>query len=69
MKGLRTPLLRYYLKYHERFHNKIISRLTVKIFDGLHPTNVFNFRNEFFLDNVDENDVVIDVACGTGLTL
>lgn len=64
-----TMMLRNYLKYHERFHHKIVARLAMKIFDGLPPGNVFNFRSEFFLQNVNKNDVVIDIGCGTGSTL
>ncbi len=36
---------------------------------GMHPKNVFNYRYEFFLENVEKNDVVIDIACGTGVIL
>ena len=69
MKNLLKMTLKNYLKYHEKFHRRIISKCGKAIFEGLHPKNVFNFRSEFFIQNVNESDVVIDIACGTGVIL
>jgi SAM-dependent methyltransferase len=61
--------LKPYLRYHDRIHEFVISRCGFAMFDGLHPKNVFNYRSEFFVENVDKGDIVIDIACGTGLIL
>jgi 2-polyprenyl-3-methyl-5-hydroxy-6-metoxy-1,4-benzoquinol methylase len=46
-----------------------VSLCGIASFDGLHPKNVYDYRSEFFVQNVNENDVIIDIACGTGLIL
>lgn len=69
MNKLLKMILKNYLKFHKITHSRIISRCGISIFGGLHPKNVLNFRSEFFIQNVNENDVVIDVGCGTGLIL
>jgi len=69
MWRLNKVLLTLYLRYHQKYHSGILARLAIPMFNGLHPTNVFNFRSEFFMENVNKNDIVLDVACGTGLVL
>jgi SAM-dependent methyltransferase len=39
------------------------------MFKGVHPKNIFNYRSEFFMEQVGVQDVVIDAGCGTGLIL
>ncbi len=69
MNALRKIILKSYLRFHWYFHKRIIAMCAVPLFGGLHPCNVFEFRSDFFKENVNKNDVVIDIACGTGLLL
>ncbi|HET6421453.1 MAG TPA: class I SAM-dependent methyltransferase [Geobacteraceae bacterium] len=69
MKQIARVLLRHYLRYSYKIDRKVVTTLGGRLFDGLHPKNVFNYRYEFFLNNVDSNDVVLDIGCGTGLIL
>lgn len=64
-----STLLKQYLLTDHQTRQWFISKCSMPLFRGLHPKNVFNYRSEFFIENVDENDIVIDVACGTGLIL
>lgn len=68
-KVVSKKFLVFYLRCHFKFHERIIALLGKSVFNGLHPKNVFNFRSDFFKDNVCENDVVVDIACGTGSIL
>lgn len=68
-KSNHKQLLIKYLTVDNSFRNEIISKLSIPIFEGLHPKNVFNYRSEFFIENTNENDSVIDIACGTGFIL
>lgn len=68
---IKKKVMRKYLKFYRiynKIHDKIIFNYGLSEF-GLHPKNVFNYRSEFFIDNVNRGDVVIDIACGTGLIL
>jgi len=69
MKSVFRKLLRFYIWLHDRYHNQIIARLQQRADDGIHYTNIFNYRFEFFKDNLGPNDVVLDLACGTGTIL
>lgn len=64
-----SSLLKVYLKVDNQYREQVISQLSEKVYDGLHPKNIFNLRSEFFAENVTGDDVVIDVACGTGAIL
>lgn len=64
-----NTLLKQYLLTDHQTRQWFIAKSAMPLFQGLHPKNVFNYRCEFFLENVDEDDVVIDIACGTGLIL
>jgi SAM-dependent methyltransferase len=61
--------LKRFLVVDHRTRSKVISDYGIPLFGGLHPKNVFNFRHEFFQEHVSSNDVVLDVACGSGLLL
>ncbi len=61
--------LMMYLFLHERLHERVFHSLAVRYFGGLHPKNIFNYRSEFFINNVQSDDIVVDVACGTGRIL
>lgn len=58
-----------YWRVQRRVHPWVVARFCTPLFRGLHPCNVFNYNNEFFEDNVSREDVVLDIACGTGKLL
>ena len=60
-----TLVLKSYVYLHEAIHKRVISRLGCSIY-GLHPKEIFGKRYEFFLMYVTQNNIVLDVACGTG---
>ncbi len=68
-KDINSIILRNWLRYRERWNTRIYNSIAIPLFCGLHPKNVFNYRNEFFIENVKKDDIVLDVACGTGLIL
>lgn len=59
-------ILKTYLKLSRWVDAKIQSRICIPFFEGLHPVNVFHYRSEFYKMNVNKNDNIIDLACGTG---
>lgn len=61
-------ILRIYLKFFTVFHDWALDRIGIRAFGGRHPKNVFHYRSGFFLERLRPEDVVIDVACGTGST-
>ena len=63
---LRTAIFKRYLKFHRWFHPRMFAKFCEPLFEGLHPSNVFHYRSEFFIENVCPSDIVIDIACGTG---
>jgi len=68
---MKDSIIKNYLKlyrFFEKINDKIIFYYGMKRF-GIHPKNVFNYRSEFFVESVNKNDIVIDIACGTGLIL
>lgn len=69
MIHLYRLLLRFYLKSIHPVHEWFLDRLSIRAHGGVHPKNIFNYRSRFFLENVTANDVVVDIACGTGRML
>jgi SAM-dependent methyltransferase len=61
-------ILRCYLWLHEWIHKRVISRLGRRIY-GLHPKEVIGRRHESFAKHVCRDDIVLDVACGSGSVL
>ena len=62
-------LLREFLLTDHATRRQFLAKFSAELFDGLHPKNVFDYRCEFFLDNVEKDDIVVDIACGTGKIL
>lgn len=67
--SIHAKLLRAYLILHGRFHGQIVARLQQPLDGGLHYTNKFNRRHEFFGERVVPTDIALDIACGTGTIL
>ena len=61
-------LFKLYLWLHEIVHKRVVSRLGTAVY-GIHPKEYFGKRYEFFMVCVGKNDIVLDVACGTGTIL
>ncbi len=64
-----TENLKQFLLTDNLIRETFIFKYGQRLFGGLHPKNVLNYRYPFFSENVGFDDVVLDVACGTGLIL
>ena len=70
MESLYAGLIRFVLKLTLRIHSftysfaGYFSQKMEK--DGLHPKHRLMNYHKFFVDNVGENDVVLDIGCGNG---
>lgn len=69
LRGLCKLIFKSYLKCYRWINGKMYVRFCQPLFDGLHPANVFYYRHEFFIENISPEDIVIDIACGTGKLL
>jgi SAM-dependent methyltransferase len=67
--GPISRIVKLYLGTRRLADRYVLNRALIRLFGGIHPKNVFNYRYEFFADNVGPDDVVLDVGCGTGLIL
>ena len=65
MKKIYKFLLKMALKMHS-FSYKLISFLSIKYEDGLHPKHRLIGYHEFFMHNVGKEDSVLDIGCGNG---
>jgi 2-polyprenyl-3-methyl-5-hydroxy-6-metoxy-1,4-benzoquinol methylase len=58
--------LKTILKIHSSSY-RLVSPLAKKLeADGLHPKHRIMNYHQFFVDNVNENDTVLDIGCGNG---
>jgi glycosyltransferase involved in cell wall biosynthesis len=69
LQFLRHENLREFLKTDSLVREEFIFRYGRQLFNSVHPKNIFNYRNEFFKENVNSADVVLDIGCGTGQIL
>ncbi len=53
------------MDYHTYAHHKI-AELASMLEGGIHPKHRITQYHQFFIDNVNHNDVVLDVGCGIG---
>ena len=70
-KILRTPpfpklLIRSILKLHG-FCYAVAGGMAVQLEGGVHPKHRIMRYKEWFLDNINKDDVVLDVGCNTGM--
>ncbi len=65
-KRLAGAILKFYLKHHKILHNRIVAYFGEIYFSGKHPINALSNRSQFLIDNLSSQDVVLDIACGTG---
>lgn len=64
-KGFLEALLKKYINLNNKSYY-YISRLVVLTNNGIHPKHKIMNYHQFFVDNVAENDVVLDLGCGNG---
>ena len=65
MNNFYKFLLKLALKLHS-FSYKLISHLAIKAEGGLHPKHRLIGYHEFFSNNVNSSDRVLDIGCGNG---
>lgn len=70
-KILRTSpfskiFIRQILKLHS-FCYEVSGGMAIKVEGGVHPKHRIMRYKEWFVDNIDKNDVVLDVGCNTGM--
>ncbi|NMB47893.1 class I SAM-dependent methyltransferase [Candidatus Kuenenbacteria bacterium] len=58
--------LEKYINQHNRTYEKITG-LATSLNNGTHPKHEIVNYSQFFLDNIDENDKILDAGSGTGL--
>lgn len=69
-KTLTKQMLKYYLWRYEKIDERALSYLGNRYYgEDLHPKNIYAYHHDFFIENVDNDDIVLDLGCGTGLIL
>ena len=58
-------LVKFALKLHN-FSYKLSSRFAIKAEGGLHPKHRLMDYHKFFVDNIKQNNIVLDIGCGNG---
>ena len=59
------PLVRLFLWMHS-FSYRVVGILASQAEGGIHPKHRLMGYHRFFVDNINEGDVVLDVGCGNG---
>ncbi len=62
----RIKLLGKYVREHNQAYGKI-SQLAMELNNGIHPKHEIIKYHEFFLNNIEPSDKVLDAGSGTGL--
>jgi len=66
---MATNINKYFCKIALKLHNisyKIATQFAIKAEGGLHPKHRIMNYHQFFVKNINENDVVLDIGCGNG---
>jgi ubiquinone/menaquinone biosynthesis C-methylase UbiE len=73
MNKIKEKIIKFFLKIFfalDNFCYKAISSLAIKYEGGIHPKHRILNYHQFFLDNIEKNNNVLDLGCGNGnLTL
>jgi len=64
-KMLFLPLVRFFLWFHS-FSYRLVGFLASQAEGGIHPKHRLMDYHRFFVDNINEGDMVLDVGCGNG---
>ncbi len=62
-------VVRLIVKMDKILQKRMFDPFSIRLFNGLHPKNIFHFRSKFLGEFLSPNDRVIDIASGTGSTL
>ncbi len=62
---MNRSLVRFWLRLHN-FSKRMIARYAIRLEGGLHPKHRIMQYHQFFVDNVNEADRVLDIGCGNG---
>jgi SAM-dependent methyltransferase len=65
-KQIASRIIRIALKLHN-YSYKLSSLLAISVNEGKHPKHRIMQYKEWFLDNINKDDVVLDVGCNTGM--
>lgn len=65
MRVLLMPVVRFFLWLHG-FSYRVAGFLASQAEGGVHPKHRLMDYHRFFVDNIEEGDVVLDVGCGNG---
>ncbi|MGQ4876411.1 MAG: class I SAM-dependent methyltransferase [Promethearchaeia archaeon] len=65
MKKIDLLKLRFYIKLYNELYQRI-GRLATKLNNGIHPKHRIMRYHEFFLNNIDQNSIILDIGCGIG---
>ena len=66
---MKANFYRLPTKFALKLHNlsyKLATRLAIRAENGLHPKHRLMNYHQFFLDNINSGDIVLDVGCGNG---
>ncbi len=63
--NLNRLLVRFWLWMHN-LSERLIHRYAIRLEGGLHPKHRIMNYHQFFVDNIDRNDRVLDIGCGNG---
>lgn len=64
-KKVKSRLVKLFLRLHGYLYQKI-SQYAVEIENGIHPKHRIMQYHNFFINNIDTEDIVLDVGCGNG---
>ncbi|MFX0137360.1 MAG: class I SAM-dependent methyltransferase [Candidatus Hodarchaeota archaeon] len=66
---MKDKLYKIMLKLALKFHNlayKLSTILAIKVEGDIHPKHRLMNYHQFFIDNINDNDSVLDIGCGNG---
>lgn len=67
MKNKIYKILVKFTLWLHNFSYKLSSRFAIKVEgEGLHPKHRLMEYHNFFVDNINSNDIVLDIGCGNG---
>jgi SAM-dependent methyltransferase len=64
-KSLVLKTLRILLRFDNYLYH-LISRFAISLENGVHPKHRLMKYHEFFINNIEQSDTVLDVGCGNG---
>jgi len=65
-KSKAYKILAKFALWLHSFSYKLSSRFAIKVEGGLHPKHRIMNYHQFFVDNIKEGDIILDIGCGNG---